>query len=63
MRRFAARLVRALVQATVPGGFTVVEVSARQVRVRRGNETFALGFAATAPGAPRHAYNAQPQQP
>lgn len=34
---------------TIPGGYTVVEVTARQVRVSKSGRTFALGFAVTAP--------------
>src|SRR5690625_2626128 len=35
--------------ATVPGGYTVVDVTARQVRVGANGYTFALGFAVTTP--------------
>lgn len=34
---------------SIPGGYTVVDVSARQVRVTKNGSTFALGFAVTAP--------------
>lgn len=56
-------VVAAQAGVTIPGGYTVVQVSARQVRVRRNGQTFALGFAAVAPGSAMRPSYSQGLQP